>query len=480
MKKTVLFSSLFSLTLPMSAFTLGLGEMKVESALDQPFLAEIELLDVHDISLSGIKVGLADLQSYQSLGIEHSEEVSSLFFDIRKNKQGKFVVEVHSTERMTDPYVQLIVDLIWPKGQIYKVYTVLLDPPGYKLANTTAQSGLTYQRKFTNYHQNTTGSNKIYHKVNHAEQKKNAVYGPTVFNENVWQIAQRYKTSEAILPQIVLAIVGANPEAFINGNLNGLKTGIRLNIPSYKDFQAVPADLATVEVMAHDKAWNEKTSINHVIAPPYITGQASSADSVEYSQIPPVPKFSDVSTLVPNQTLSRFTLPSPIPSLETQKQISPEQNRTLKAEISITTAAVDSLRESNALLTEQLSLLQTQNKKLQKQLDIRDQELQLIRNQIQTMMKERIAIAGQANSKNDSDQSYEFWILFLLLLVAGGASGVIAYYYFKWRAQGKKGSPTVKSNAPTTPYSDSIQSIIGSDERLIMKEPLQEIKPEPK
>ncbi|WP_233593679.1 FimV/HubP family polar landmark protein [Legionella qingyii] len=449
--------------------------MKVESALDQPFLAEIELLDVQDVSLSGIKVGLAEPQSYRSLGIERSEEVNSLSFDIRKNEKGKFVVEVHSTERMTDPYVQLIVDLIWPKGQIYKVYTVLLDPPGYKLANATAQSGLTYQRKFAN-HQNVTDSTKKYHKVNHAGQKKIAVYGPTIFNENVWQIAQRYKTSEAILPQIVLAIVGANPEAFVDGNLNGLKTGVRLKIPSDKEFQEVPADLATVEVMAHDKAWNEKASINHVIAPPYITGQASSADSVEYSQIPPVPKFSDVSTLVPNQTFSRFTLPSPIPSLETQKQVSPEQNRTLKAEISITTAAVDSLRESNALLTEQLSLLQTQNKKLQNQLDMRDQELQLIRNQIQTMMKERIAIAGQANSKSNSDQPYESWILFLLLLVAGGASGVVAYYYFKWRDQGKKGSPTEKSN---TLHRASTRPIISSDDGLITKDPLQERKSEP-
>lgn len=67
-------------------------------------------------------------------------------------------MEVYSKERMTEPYMQLIVDLTWPKGQIFKVYTVLLDPPGYKLTNTIAQSGLTYQRKFTNYHQKTAAA----------------------------------------------------------------------------------------------------------------------------------------------------------------------------------------------------------------------------------------------------------------------------------------------------------------------------------
>lgn len=143
---------------------------------------------------------------------------------MKKNDQGRYIVVIHSKERMTEPYMQLVVDLTWSKGQIYKVYTVLLDPPGYKLTNATAQSGLTYQRKFTNYHQKTAFSAED-HKGKQGKKKKSEIYGPTVSNENVWQIAQRYKTSEAILPQIVLAIVGENPDAFSDGNLNGLKPG---------------------------------------------------------------------------------------------------------------------------------------------------------------------------------------------------------------------------------------------------------------
>ncbi|OEH45324.1 hypothetical protein lpari_03699 [Legionella parisiensis] len=88
MKKTALFSSLFSLTLPVCVYALGLGEMKVESALNQPFFAEIELIDGHEVSLSNIKVELADSQSYQSLGVERSEAISVLFFDVKKiNKE---------------------------------------------------------------------------------------------------------------------------------------------------------------------------------------------------------------------------------------------------------------------------------------------------------------------------------------------------------------------------------------------------------
>ncbi len=472
-----MFSFLFSLALPLGAYALGLGEMKVESALNQPFLAEIELIDGHEVSLSTIKVELADPKSYQSLGVERSKAISILFLDVKKNKQGKFVVEVHSKERMIEPYMQLIVDLTWPKGQIFKIYTVLLDPPGYKLANTTAQRSLIYQRKFTNYHHTTTASTKKHAEAGNLAQKKKAAYGPTSSKENVWQIAQRYKTSEAILPQIVLAIVGANPDAFIDGNLNGLKAGARLKIPSNKKFLEVPADLATIEVMAHDKAWNEKTSINHVLAPPYITGQVSPVTPVAYSQIPPAPKFPGATASMLNQNLPEFIMPSSIPSLE--KQVSPEQSRTLKAEISITTAAVDSLRESNALLTEQLSLLQAQNKKLQKQLDVRDKELQLTRKQIQTLMKEHIAIAGQRSATNISNQTDDFWILLILLFVAGGGC-IAAFYYFKQRDLRKKQSPitTGSSTLIASSHPASTQSIMSSKEELVRKEPLEEVKSE--
>lgn len=485
MKKTVLFSSLFSLTLPLSAYALGLGEMKVESALDQPFLAEIELIDINSVSISSIRVGLANPDNYQSLGIEQSSAAHSLSFNIKKNKTGKYVVEVHSTERMTEPYMQLVVDLIWSKGQIYKVYTVLLDPPGYQLATTTAQSGITYQRKFKKLHQksNSLTLNDDEGSIN---KKKKAAYGPTVSNENVWQIAQRYKTPKAILPQIVLAIVGANPNAFIDGNLNGLKPGVDLKIPSDKQFSEVPSDLATVEVMAHDKAWNEKSSINHVLAPPYTTGQASNSGPVEYSQIPPVPKFPNNTTNTTNQNnnnpananqkLPGYIMPITTPALENQKKISPEQSRTLKAEISITTAAIDSLRESNGLLKDQLSLLQSQNKKLQTQLDARDKELRLLHNQIQLLMKEKKGIAGQSSSSmNTSNNTNEFWFLWMLLLLAAGG-GVALYYYLKKRDKRRRESTV--DTSPATVYPSSMHPVFGLKEEPISPAGLQEERAE--
>lgn len=468
MKKNVLYLALFAFILPVYVHALGLGEMKVKSVLRQPFVAEVNLLNVHGVSLSNIRVGIADPQSYQSLGVERSGVVDSLFFEIKQNKLGKFIIVIYSTERMTEPYLQLIIDLAWSKGKIYKVYTVLLDPPDYKLTSTTAQGGLTSQRQPSNYHPNTVvSSNKKIH------NKKNEAYGPTVAQENVWQIAQRYKTSNAILPQIVLAIVGANPDAFTDGNLNGLKVGVRLKIPSDQGFVKVPADLATVEVMAHDKAWNEKTSINHVLSPPYIIGQTSNINPpIEYSQIPPVPKLSGLALAGPNQTQSEFTSVSLLPSLENQKQISYEQSRTLNAEISLTTAAIESLQKSNVLLTEQLSLLQTQNQRLQKQLDVRDKIIASLHKQMQMLIQERIA--GQSSLRLFNSMFFNLWPLIIVLLIATGASS-ITFYYFKRREEKKNNIPKLAHPIEA----DLIRSFMNTKEESARQDKISELKSKP-
>lgn len=476
------------MTFPLALHAIGLGEMTVKSSLDQPFLAEIELLDVGSSPIVGIKVGVADPENFHQIGLERIAALSLLNFKIAKNAKGKFVIKVHSVERMTEPYMELVVDLIWPNGQLYKAYTVLLDPPGYQLVSTRAQSSPTYYKKASGYKAepgviDKTVITEVQHNpVSRQDSRKGTSYGPTVANENVWQIAQRYKTSEIILPQVVLAIVGANQEAFKEGNLNGLKTGVRLVIPATQEIARVPADLATEEVMAHDKAWNEKTPINHVLSPPYMNGQSTPAPqihtepAIKSSEVPVIPKFS-MQAITPNQNTMMPQLitstngansanNNQAPTVQNQPTDHPDSNSHIKAEISITTAAIESVRESNAVLMEQLHLLQDQNKKLQIQLDKRDKEMQLLQKQMKVMMKQRPAVAAQANSPLIADQSSNLLPLILLLLLLAGGGGY-AYWYFKLREKDilEEGdstdkSPLAKPQQPPVPVKAAEFSIV--------------------
>ncbi|MGX6641661.1 FimV/HubP family polar landmark protein [Legionella pneumophila] len=467
MKKTVLHAAIFSLTMPISLYALGLGEMKVQSSLDQPFSAEIELIDVGADPVASIKVSLADPEQFEQIGLERTAVLSLLRFQVERNPKGTPVVKVSSTERMTEPYMEIVVDLTWPKGQLYKAYTVLLDPPGYQLGITTAQSRPVYYKKKSASYSNEPGviEKTVITTVEHgpasrSDRKKKTTYGPTVTNENVWQIAQRYKTSKLILPQVVLAIVGANPEAFKDGNLNGLKVGVRLVIPSTEEIAKVPSDLAIEEVMAHDKAWNEHTSINHVLAPPYINSSIVDVTpkQTKASSIPVIPKFTiGENSNIP--TLQQLVPDSTSVSIDTSTQQQPvqnnnivqttEQNEKIKAEISITTAAVESVREANALLMEQLRILQEQNKKLQEKLDKREKEIELMRTQVQTMLKERKAIASQVSSLPNNKQGMNLWPYIILLIFAAGGAGFV-YWYLRQRQYREDISP-YKTDSDSSP-----------------------------
>ena len=107
--------------------------MTVHSFLNQPFDAEIELLDVGGIPLAEIIVTQASVEDFERVGLERAYAVDLLAFIVEKNAAGKPVVTIRSTERIDDPYLQILVDLAWAKGQVYRDYTILLDPPDYQL-----------------------------------------------------------------------------------------------------------------------------------------------------------------------------------------------------------------------------------------------------------------------------------------------------------------------------------------------------------
>jgi pilus assembly protein FimV len=446
-----LYTALFAWILPVLVYAIGLGEMKVESALEQPFRAEVQLFDVDRHVLSSLRANMAIPETFEHLGIERVAILSLLNFKIENNRQGMPVIIITSKERMTEPYMQMVIDLVWPNGQLYKVYTVLLDPSDYHIVNSTAQSSITHYQNKSGHEEvgvvhKTIISEKIHHKavaVSHNNTKE--TYGPTINNESVWQIAQRYKTPDLMLSQVVLAIVGANPSAFQDGNLNGLKVGIQLNIPTTAEMSEIAPDIATEEVMAHDKAWNDKTAVNHVINPPYINGEQYNQNiGILYFEVPPIPKFSD-KLIQTTPTLPAHNNQNSVTVIKLPH--STEEETTTRAELSITSAAVDSMRSSNAALNDQMQALKEQNKKLQEQLNKRDKEMDEIRAQLKIMFKERKGVPSQGISAVSGGGSFNIWSLLLLLFAIISACGM-AWWYFNKQQMDDEEIPVLDNGAP--------------------------------
>ena len=423
---------------------MGLGDLTVHSYLDQPFNAEIALIDVGDTPLSGIKVNLAAPEDFDRVGLERVYATNLLTFTVEKNANGHVVVKVGSTERISEPFMPLLVDLAWADGQVYRSYTVLLDPPNYKLNLVKKQLQTIVKRQNESQELSQTGvvNRPVYGEVERiptvdtVDYRGVSTYGPTVVNETIWQIAQRYKTESILLQQMILAIVGTNPQAFIEGNLNGLKEGSRLQIPASSTAKRVPVVLAKLEVLAHDKAWQTRQAIEHALLPPYIDGSApheQERTALGYPlSLSKIPAIFD---------LTHSSLPQLSDSLLSLGVSSGEQSRVVSIP-QVKMNEVDSTHEINLLLSEQLRALQADNKRLQRRLAQREKDLNQLRKRIYLIV-ERQGMAGQVGPGLGAPKGAHWsWVL---LWIGLGAFGGFAYWQLRIRARAESAKePTIK------------------------------------
>src|SRR5215831_12081126 len=114
---------------PTALFALGLGEIHPNSALSQPFDAEIELVSPTPDELGTLKVGVAGSDIYSRFGLDRPAFLSSFSFKVVPTGDGRAVVRVASTRPITEPVVTLLVEANWAGGRTVHEYTVFLDPP---------------------------------------------------------------------------------------------------------------------------------------------------------------------------------------------------------------------------------------------------------------------------------------------------------------------------------------------------------------
>src|SRR5687768_4114856 len=117
------------LAAPAGAWALGLGDIELQSALNQPFRAEIALSATAD-ELQGLRVMLAAPDMFERRGIDRPAFLSNLEFRVSSDRSGRNVVQISSRESIVEPFVTLLVEATSPRsGRSVKEYTVLLDPP---------------------------------------------------------------------------------------------------------------------------------------------------------------------------------------------------------------------------------------------------------------------------------------------------------------------------------------------------------------
>lgn len=208
------------LCLAGSAYGLGLGgELQARSALNQPLDAELALYLAADEAADEVRVRLADPDTYRRLGLPYHDGLPPLSFLVTHNAAGAPVIRIASRQPVREPALELLLEVSWKGGQMVRGYALLLDPPAlYRPPATAPQPAPAPAAAPTAPAAPAAAVRES--------------YGPVQRGETLSQIAQRLKPDSVGTPQMTVALFEANPHAFIGGNMNRLRWGVTLYMPS--------------------------------------------------------------------------------------------------------------------------------------------------------------------------------------------------------------------------------------------------------
>ncbi len=128
-KLVVVLASAWLVFVPLAAHALGFGNIKLNSALNEPFNADIELLSATQADIDTLQVKLASQDAFLRAGIDRPHFLTDLKFEV-KERGGDFYIHASSPKPIREPFVNFLLEMSWDNGRMLREYTMLLDPPG--------------------------------------------------------------------------------------------------------------------------------------------------------------------------------------------------------------------------------------------------------------------------------------------------------------------------------------------------------------
>lgn len=241
-----------------AAHALGLGEVTLRSTLNQPLDAEIELLEARDIGSEELAPALASPEEFNKAGVDRQYFLSDLKFTPIIKPNGKSAIRVTSSKPVREPYLNFLVEVLWPSGRLLREYTLLLDPPLYssQTAMSAAQTPLTEQKAGAVPRAPTATSRPTPPRPEASGTSAAKEYRTTA-RDTLWTVAERVRTSGTV-HQTMLAIQDLNPDAFLDGNINRLLSGQVLRLPDEQQIRRRSESQALADVAAQNSAWRER------------------------------------------------------------------------------------------------------------------------------------------------------------------------------------------------------------------------------
>lgn len=299
--------------LPLSSNAAGLGKLTVTSNLGEPFKGVIELLETSPEEMETLVAVIASEEAYAAQGITRLGIHNDIKVEIVDAKSATPKLKLTSIQAVTEPYIDMLIQLDWAAGRLQREYTVLLDPPGYKQAlkneeiaeiKSPDSATETAKPESTPNKQPSTaqvGAPDVDDQLKAMQEAPKPVRAKptqrrTKSGDNLSKIAQTMRLDGVSLDQMLVALYENNKDAFVGENMNRLKVGKVIKLPSKETILATSRADANKTVQLHVSDWQA-----------YRTGLASAVPETKTPEPTPTPSQTDSGKVVAAEKSTKLT-----------------------------------------------------------------------------------------------------------------------------------------------------------------------------
>ncbi len=392
------------------AHALGLGEVTLKSALNQPLDAEIELVEVRDLASNEVVPNLASPEEFNKAGIDRQYFLTDLKFTPVLKPNGKSVIRVTSSKPVREPYLNFLVEVLWPSGRVMREYTLLLDPPLYSPQTAAAAApkppvaapaAKPASKPAAVAPTARPAAPVAAAPAPSAPAARPAAPAPapapaaapagkvaddtykTTSSDTLWEVAQRTRSGGSV-HQAMLAIQDLNPDAFVDGNINRMKSGQVLRLPDDQQIKSRSQSEAIAQVASQNTAWRERRSVA-------ATG-ARQLDATKRDTAGAAPAKTD-----DKDSLKLLSGDAGKATRGADKGTGAD-TKALNDKLAVTKESLDSTRRENDELKSRMGDLQSQVDKLNRLLQLKDSQMAKLQADLAAKAKQPAAAAAGSST----------------------------------------------------------------------------------
>lgn len=270
-KLKTLGAAVISALLLSNAYAAGLGKLTVLSSLGQPLRAEIELVAVAPDEAGSLVPKLASADAFRQANIDMNPALFSLRFAVEQ-RNSRQIIRITSTQSMNEPFIDMLLELGGSKGRLVREYTFLLDPPEMRRAQSAQFDAGTSARTLPPVvpqpaRQAESAPVAVQEAPSRAERSGRVASTPkpdtqvsdeykVKKGDTLAKIANQHRSGGVSLDQMLVALYRANPDAFIDKNMNRLRAGRILAVPDAEAVKAIGQSDAKGVVVAQAVDFN--------------------------------------------------------------------------------------------------------------------------------------------------------------------------------------------------------------------------------